>query len=140
MAHAVLEHKLRERRLGEAISLESSGTTAFHAGENADARARAELRKHGIEFRHAARSFRKSDLEAYDLILTMDRGNYRDVVRIAEAETEPKVHMFRDFDPEGGGEVPDPYYGGRNGFREVYEMIDRTCDAIIDHVLSRVQS
>ena len=139
MAHAILEHKLRERDLNGAIATESSGTTAFHVGEDVDPRAQGELRKHGVEFRHAARDFRTDDLEAYDLILTMDRSNYRGVTRMANARTKHKVHMFRDFDPEGSGEVPDPYYGGNNGFGDVYEMIDRTADAIIDHALAGEQ-
>lgn len=136
MAHGVFEHKVRERGLDGKIETESSGTTAFHAGEEVDPRARGELRKHGINFSHAAQDFRSDDFENYDLILAMDRSNYRGIIRMANGQAKTKVRMFRDFDPNGSGEVPDPYYGAENGFREVYDMIDRTTDAIIEHVLS----
>ncbi len=136
MAHAVMQHKVSERNLDSVIEIESSGTTAFHIGEDIDPRAQKELRRNAITFDHSARDLTANDLQNYDLILTMDRSNYREVMRMAKGPVKEKVRMFRDFDPAGSGEVPDPYYGGKNGFRSVYEMIDRTTDAILDYAIS----
>ncbi len=133
IAHAVVEERIRSAGLQKSISLESSGTTSYHLGDDVDRRARAELARHGIRFRHRARLFRPADLDEYDLILTMDRGNYRSVLRLADERQREKVRMFRTYDPEGGedAEVPDPYYGATDGFGRVYEIIDRSADALV---------
>jgi protein-tyrosine phosphatase len=63
----------------------------------------------------------------------MDEDNHADLLRLA-GDHHPKLRMFRSFDPAGPGDVPDPYYGGDDGFREVLEMVERTADAIVDEL------
>ncbi len=136
-AHAVLEHKLSERGLADLIEVASSGTTAYHVGEPVDYRMGAELSRHGVRSRNRARQFFPQDLEEYDLLFGMSRSHIREMQRSAVngyAEYAGRIRLFRDFDPEGTGEVPDPYYGGSEGFTRVYEMVDRTVDGLLDYL------
>jgi protein-tyrosine phosphatase len=131
-AHAVAEQRIADRNLDSVLRVDSSGTIAYHAGEPADSRMSAELAKHGIKNGHRSQQFRESDFDEFDLILAMDRRNLEDIKSMARDEADlRKLAMFRDFDPEGSGEVPDPYYGGREGFTRVYDMVDRTVDEIL---------
>ncbi len=131
-AHAVAEQRIAERNLDSVLRVDSSGTIAYHAGEPADPRMSAELAKYGIKNGHRSQQFRESDFDEFDLILAMDRQNLEDIQSMARDEADlRKLAMFRDFDPAGPGEVPDPYYGGREGFTRVYEMVDRTMEEIL---------
>ncbi|MFW6233832.1 MAG: low molecular weight protein-tyrosine-phosphatase [Spirochaetota bacterium] len=134
MAHGVFLHRSRERGMEHLFDVESSGTTAYHVGEPMDRRAASELSRHGIRFENHAKGFRARDAAAFDLILAMDQSNYRALVRMLDDQTAPRVRMFRSFDPEGSelAEVPDPWYGGTEGFAEVYTTINRTVGAILD--------
>lgn len=116
------------------FEVESSGTTAYHVGEAMDRRAASELIRHGIRFENHAKGFRARDAATYDLILAMDKSNYSALVAALDDEHATRVRMFRSFDPEGSemAEVPDPWYGGREGFAEVYATINRTVEAILD--------
>lgn len=96
-----------------------------------DTRATAKLLEHGIRFSHIARSVRVGDFDDFDLILAMDEDNYESLLSIVTDEQKSKVKMFRDFDPEGGGNVPDPYHGKVDGFEIVYNICYRTCKSLI---------
>ena len=138
-AHAVLAHKLRERGLEGQVKVASSGTIAYHVGEPADARMRQELARHGIKSISRAEQFVPEDFSRYDLILAMDRTNFtslKDLAVNGNSRYFSKVRLFRDFDPEGPGDVPDPYYGGASGFEEVFRMVDRTTDLLLDRIES----
>lgn len=134
LAHAVFEDLVhRAGRQGE-FEVESSGTTAYHVGEPADARMRKTARQHGVDINHRARHFSAYDFEEYDLILAMDNQNLANIKRQAPDSTAAnKVRLFRDFDPaaQPGSEVPDPYYGGAEGFERVYTMVERTCRELL---------
>ena len=135
-AQAVFENRLEERGLAHLISTGSSGTCAYHVGQLSDRRMRKAALKYGIDIQHYAQQFRYEDFTDYDLILAMDRENYHDLSSMAETHEEKlKLRMFRSFDPEGNGDVPDPYYGGEKGFDNVLVMLLRTCDIIIDRIL-----
>jgi protein-tyrosine phosphatase len=100
---------------------------------------RQELASHGIESVSRAEQFIPEDFSRYDLILAMDRTNFESLRAMAvngNSQYFSRVRLFRDFDPQGPGDVPDPYYGGRSGFAEVYRMVDRTTDSILDHIVS----
>lgn len=136
-AHAVAEQRIAERGLETRLTVDSSGTIAYHEGEPADSRMSAELAKHGIKNGHRSQQFRANDFDEFDLILAMDRRNYQDIQALARDRADmAKLSMFRDFDPAGPGEVPDPYYGGREGFTRVYEMVERT----VGELLSRFET
>ncbi|WP_210439203.1 low molecular weight protein-tyrosine-phosphatase [Nocardioides xinjiangensis] len=127
-AHVVLEHRLRDAGLADRVEVASSGTGGWHVGNPMDPRAAATLSAAGYDpTRHRARQYDATWPDAYDLVLAMDETNLLDV-----GGRTDRVGLFRDFDPVGpGGEVPDPYYGGADGFEEVLAMVERTSDAIV---------
>ena len=128
MAHVVLERRVADAGLDDRVELASSGTGGWHVGNPMDRRAAASLTAAGYDpSRHRARQYDATWPEAHDLVLVMDEANLADVGGRSE-----RVAMFRDFDPvDPGGEVPDPYYGGPDGFEEVLAMVERTSDAIV---------
>ncbi|KHL16463.1 UNVERIFIED_CONTAM: protein tyrosine phosphatase [Mumia flava] len=137
MADVVLEAKLADAGLADAVEVGSGGTGDWHVGEPMDERAARELSAHGYDpSRHRARTIRPDWFQDHDLILTMDRSNYDDVVALAPTDADrTKVRMFRSFDPDAGptdDEVPDPWYGGPAGFEQVLRMVERTTDAIVE--------
>jgi protein-tyrosine phosphatase len=127
-AHVVLASRLVDAGLADQVEVASAGTGDWHVGNPMDERAAATLTTAGYDAsRHRAQQYDASWPEAYDLVLVMDRANLADV-----GGRTPRVRMFRDFDPvDPGGEVPDPYYGGDDGFEEVLAMVERTSDAIV---------
>ena len=134
LAHAVFEHKVREAE-ADGIEAESSGTDAWHVGEQADPRMRRTAADHGVKLNHKARKLHRNDLADYDLLLAMDRDNLRNVLSLCRSESErEKVRMFRDFDPEGTGDVPDPWYGGPEGFELVWSLVERTCTGLLEEI------
>lgn len=132
MADVVLNERIRAAGLTGAIRVESCGTGDWHVGEPIDDRAGATLRAAGYDpSGHRARSFGPEWFD-HDLILAMDRANLRDVRDRLPAGAHPRTRLFRDYDPAGAGEVPDPYYGGPEGFAEVLAMVERTADALLE--------
>jgi len=115
--------------VGHHYEVDSAGTSDWHVGEPPDLRMRRVAARHGVPHDGRARQFTQSDLDRFDLILVMDEDNYDDL-RLLEPTPRQmkKVHYLREFDPAGGSrlDVPDPYYGGSEGFEVVYEVIDRS--------------
>ena len=128
MAHVVLEDRLAAAGLDDRVVVHSSGTGGWHVGRPIDRRAGAVLSAAGYDgSRHHARQYDESWVDAHDLVLAMDHDNLADL-----GGRSTRVALFRDFDPEGTGEdVPDPYYGGSDGFAEVLTMVERTSDALV---------
>jgi protein-tyrosine phosphatase len=130
LAEGVLKNKVKERQLDWRV--DSAGTGGWHVGDLPDHRSIAVARKHGIDLTdQRARLFQKQDLEAFDLILTMDKNNYRDMLRFAKNdEQRTKIHLIMNFSrPNSDFEVPDPYYDNR--FQLVYDLLDEACEAIV---------
>jgi protein-tyrosine phosphatase len=135
IADVVLNKRVREAGLDDAVEVISAGTGDWHVGEPMDRRAAALLTAEGYDARrHRAQQVTASWLGELDLLLAMDRANLRDLRSLGPVE-EGRVRLFRDFDPEEpGGEVPDPYYGGESGFQEVLAMVERTSVVLVDQV------
>lgn len=134
LAQAVFEHLAKKADVSSRFEVESSGVTAFHVGENADSRMRETAARRGVKFNHRSQKTSKADLANYDLIFAMDKSNLSALQRMTSDEEErEKIRMFREFDPEGSAdaEVPDPWYGGMNGFEEVYDIVHRTCENML---------
>lgn len=127
-AHVVLESRLADAGLDDRVEVTSSGTGGWHVGHPMDDRAAATLDAAGYDpTRHRARQYDGARPEAYDVVLVMDGSNLADV-----GGRTDRVGLFRDLDPvDPGAEVPDPYYGGADGFEEVLAMVERTSDAIV---------
>lgn len=133
MAELVFRARLDDAGLGDAVRVTSTGTGGWHAGEPADKRARATLKAHGYPTAHVASEVSEEDLAA-DLLLAADEGHA--AFLRARAGDPAKVRLLRSFDPSApeGAEVPDPYYGGDEGFDEVLGMVERAVPGLLEWV------
>ncbi|MFC6153101.1 low molecular weight protein-tyrosine-phosphatase [Nocardioides yefusunii] len=127
VADVVLSARVAEAGLADVVEVVSAGTAGYHVGGGMDPRSAATLSAAGYDpTRHRAQQFWPTWHDECDLVLVMDRSNLRDV------GPGERTFLFRDFDPVGTGcEVPDPYYGGEDGFREVLEMVERTSERVV---------
>lgn len=150
MAEVVLTERLATAGLADEVEVVSAGTGDWHVGKPMDRRAAALLTAHGYDAsRHRAQQFDIDWFEECDLILAMDSQNREDLESLGVDRDEPeRLRMFRDFDPRAGVDsadraggadgadradvdVPDPYYGGDDGFEIVLALINRTCDELV---------
>ena len=123
--------------LAAAVEVDSAGTAGYHAGERPDARAAAAARRRGIELRSRARQFRAKDYDRFDYVLAMDQSNFDDLIELAgSADARKKLHLLRSFDPKSprGAGVPDPYYGGDDGFEQVLDICTAACTGLLERV------
>ncbi len=128
LAEGVMKHLTRGRT---DFHIASAGTGAWHVGELPDSRMRDTAQKHGIKLESRAQQVTPELVSAYDLVLAMDRANRRNLQNMGIP-----CMLLRDFDPEAknDAEVPDPYYGGQRGFEEVFEIVERSCKALLDAI------
>lgn len=137
-AEAVFRTLVEAEGLGDVIEVDSAGTGGWHAGEGPDPRMVEAGKRRGHRLGGRARQVQDEDFTRFDLILAMDGANLAELQRRAPARATAEVRRFRDFDPEApGGDVPDPYYGGRRGFDDVVDIVERTSAALLDYVRSR---
>lgn len=139
MAQVVLEDRLERAGLADRVEVVSAGTGNWHVGEPMDRRAAATLSAAGYDpTRHVAQTFSTDWYAEHDLLLAMDASNRADMAHQAPTvEALERLRMFREFDPEaseGDDEVPDPWYGGSEGFAEVLAMVERTADEIVARI------
>jgi protein-tyrosine phosphatase len=135
-AEGVMRHVLREEGLEDRIEVDSAGTGGWHVGAPPDERATAAARNRSIVLEGAARKFGPGDFESFDLILAMDEENRRDLLAMApDEEARAKVRMLREFDPASEGsadlDVPDPYYGGDEGFEQVLDLVEAATRGLV---------
>ncbi len=129
LAEGILKSKVDTTK----IHVESAGTGGWHVGELPDPRSIEVARKNGLDITdQRGRKFSAYDFETYDHIFVMDTSNYRDVIALAQSESEKrKVQLILDeLFPGENVDVPDPYYGGDQGFDNVYQMLDEACEKI----------
>jgi protein-tyrosine phosphatase len=134
LAKSLFVYHTHREGIGYRYEVDSAGTSDWHVGEPPDPRMRRLAAQHGVPHDGRARQFRISDFDRFDLILVMDEENYDDLRLLGPTPQQfKKIHYLRDFDPAGGPslEVPDPYYGGREAFEQVYEVIDRSVRGLI---------
>ena len=141
-AQVVLKHLAEQARLADLIEVDSAGTGSWHAGDDMDERSRQVLTDAGYDVPlHVARQFRADDFAERDMVIALDAG-HRDVLEeLARRTDDPeashaKIVMLRSYDPKlGAGDEPDvadPYYGGRRGFLDVLEQVERSCAGLLD--------
>lgn len=137
LAQGVFEALVKEEGLQDRIIISSAGVSAWHVGNPPDGRMQQTARDHGINLNSRARQFQSSDFQQMDLVLAMDHSNLSALKQMStEPELQDKLFLFRSFDPQHNNdlEVPDPYYGGSKGFEAVYQIVDRTCPKVLDHL------
>ena len=169
MAEAIFHHKIAEKGLSDRFEADSAGTANYHVGKPADSRTIRTVERMGIRIRHSARQVTTPDLRYYDYILAMDAENMEILNTLAEADAAlgGRIYLMRDFEPRAQPHntanenqpytnvdpladnprdpltpnlaVPDPYYGGDEGFQEVYHILDRTIENFISFVIRKHQ-
>lgn len=133
LADGLLRDKLKSNNL--QIEVDSCGTSSHHVGEQPDERMMETAFNHGCDLSNLrARQFVVEDFKTFDIIYVMDASNYNNVLRLANSEDDKqKVKLFlNELYPGKNMAVPDPYYGGDQGFEDVYELVDKTTDIIIE--------
>lgn len=126
-----LAEGILKSKLGKNHFVDSAGTIGFHEGEAPDKRSVEIAQRNGLDISsQKSRRIRKSDLEDFDLIFCMDKNNFRDIMVLADDSQKHKIRLIL----EDGKEVPDPYYGGLDGFENVYKMLDESCGIIAEKI------
>lgn len=134
MAETIFRDMVNKAGRENEFFIDSAGTSSCNQGRPADRRAIAKLAQHGLSTEHKARQVEAEDFDDFDYILAMDSDNYETLMWMAgdNEKGKEKIMMFRTFDPEGNGSVPDPYYGGDEGFENVFNMCERTCKSLLE--------
>ncbi|MBP5976400.1 low molecular weight phosphotyrosine protein phosphatase [Brasilonema sp. CT11] len=139
-AENIMNHLISQAGLSERIVCDSAGTSSYHIGSPPDSRMSfAARQKLQIKLLGKARQFQKSDFENFDLILAMDQDNYEDILSVDPARKyRHKVHLICDFCSRHNlKEVPDPYYGGPEGFNRVIDLLVDACEGLLKHLPSQ---
>lgn len=125
-AEGVFLHLLKQKNAENRFEIDSAGTHAYHVGNGPDERAQATARQRGIDLSCIrARKFDSADFEEFDHILAMDQDNYAILMQACPAALQHKVRLFLDYAPDRHErDVPDPYYGGQNGFNHVFDLVE----------------
>lgn len=136
-----MNHLIEQRGLQERIVCDSAGTSSYHVGSPPDRRMTAAAAQRGITLQGRARQFTRPDLEQFDLILAMDHDNYRDILALdPNGKYRDKVELMCDFcQHHPDRDVPDPYYGGAEGFNYVISLLLDACDGLLEHILKTQQ-
>jgi protein-tyrosine phosphatase len=136
-AEGVLRAQLTEAGLGGDVEVDSCGLGHWHVGEPPDERTCATARRRGVDLTHRARQLVPHDLQTFDYVLALDGEHLAALERLARAKpARAYIALLRSFEPDAppGAEVPDPYYGGDDGFEEVYDMCERACAGLLAHL------
>lgn len=131
LAEALFRQKLEENGLQNQILADSAGTGNYHIGEQPDPRALEVAEKNSLNMEHRARQLSKTDFKEFDYIIAMDQQNLMDAESRKLGDTKAKLYLMRKF--EGNNlDVPDPYFGGREGFDNVYSILDKSTQGLLD--------
>ena len=136
-AEGVMRAMIERAGLTATIEIDSAGTGAWHVGEPADDRSRAAAQRRGVELTSLARQVTRADFGRFDYLVAMDSDNLRALERLApDKAARGKVRLLRSFDPAAphGAPVPDPYYGGDDGFEAVLDICEAACRGLLDHI------
>ncbi len=134
---AVLKAKLEEAGLDKEVFVDSAGTSGYHEGDQADERMQSHAVKRGFNLTSISRQIRPTDYDRFDYIIAMDRSNYQSLMNKAHTpEHKQKISMMTDFSQTHSGNVPDPYYGGSQGFENVLDILEYSVDGLIRELTS----
>jgi protein-tyrosine phosphatase len=138
-AHGVFETLIQREGLAQHIEIDSAGTHAYHIGEPPDARAQQAAKRRGFDLSaQRARKVQPEDFLEFDYVLAMDRSNYEDLRAICHPDYEHRLRLFLEFAPQAGvQDVPDPYYGGAQGFERVLDLIEAASEGLLVEMRAR---
>jgi protein-tyrosine phosphatase len=142
-AESIMRRLVEGRDLSTSIHIESAGTGDWHVGQRADARSRAAGHARGYALDRRAQQFTARFFDRFDYVLVADDDNRAHLERLAPNEAaRAKIHLLRDFDPASpkGSEVPDPYYGGPEGFELVLDVCEAACKGLLDHLVRELEA
>jgi protein-tyrosine phosphatase len=132
MAEGILSHKVENQNIN--ITVDSAGTSSYHIGEAPDRRMQQKANDHGLSIsKQRARQFTVKDFDNFDYIFAMDNSNYNNILRLSRDQNDiRKVELFLNLsNPNQDLDVPDPYYGGEQGFEDVYQLLNSACEAFL---------
>ncbi len=140
-AEGVFQHLVNERGLQSYFEIDSAGTSAYHLGENADSNAQQVAQKNNVSLLSKARRFKQFDLNYFDLIIAMDFENLSNLKEIDEKDSyNDKIKLLREFDETPDDkQVPDPYFGGIEGFENVFQIVHRSCEKLLDELEKQIE-
>ncbi|MFD5797613.1 low molecular weight protein-tyrosine-phosphatase [Streptomyces diastatochromogenes] len=142
MAESVFRARVEAAGLEDLVEIDSAGTGGWHEGDAADPRTVSVLDEHGYGTEHVARQFQPSWFARLDLVIALDAGHLKALRRLAPTEEDArKVRLLRAYDPAAGDDldVPDPYYGGRDGFEECLEMVEAASTGLLAAVREQLE-
>ena len=139
-AEGVMRELAKRRGLAERVKIESAGTHDYHVGEPPDERSQEHAAKRGYDLSaQRASQVTRADFEAFDYILAMDRGHLRMLRSMAPEDSRAKLGLFLEASGKWKGEdVPDPYYGGHDGFEQVLDMAEEAAERWLDRIVAEI--
>lgn len=138
----IMNHLIKQANLSDHIICDSAGTSSYHIGSPPDSRMTSAAISRGITMRGQARQFTVSDFEEFDLILAMDQENYFNILALDRGgQYRDKVKMMCDYATHHSlKEVPDPYYGGKDGFNLVLDLLLDACEGLLNEVKTKIKT
>jgi protein-tyrosine phosphatase len=139
-AHGVFRRMVEEEGLADRIEIDSAGTHAYHVGKPPDERAQATAIKRGFDLSDLrARQAAAVDFETFDYVLAMDRDNFTILNELCPPKRQERLSLFLDYAPDLGiREVPDPYWGGEQGFEQVFDMVETASRGLLEAIKTRL--
>ena len=139
LGEGIFRHLARERGVEHRFPADSAGTGAWHAGSPPDPRSVEIARRHQIDISaQRARQLTREDFDGFALILAMDRANLAEIRRSAPSDATAEIALFSEYTGLGTRDVPDPYYGGEDGFAKVYSMLFSGCNSLVTRLGDQV--
>lgn len=144
LAEAVFKNAIAREEIEELITVDSAGTSDYHIGSGPDARSYENAKLNDINIEHCARQIESEDLKTFDYVIAMDKENFKNIIRLASSDQQKeKIYLMRGFEIDGTystryvENVPDPYFGGEEGFQLVFDILKNSCDNLLSYLKIR---
>lgn len=141
-AEGVFRAMAKKRGLTDSLEIDSAGTIGYHAGNPADSRMSAAAKKRGYSLDSIARRVKPGDLKKFDYILAADKDNLFDLHSLdADGSSHDRIKLLTEYHPDPKVDhVPDPYYGGPQGFELVLDLVEKCCEGLLDEIEDRLKA
>jgi protein-tyrosine phosphatase len=140
LAEALFKHKIKEKNVEHLFEADSCGTANYHINDLPDARTINNAKKNGVSIDHLGRQLCREDFDKFDYVYVMDKSNLSNALLLAGEHHYKKIALMRTHDPIGKGkDVPDPWPGNEEDFQEVFEILNRSIDQLINTLMKEVE-